>query len=92
MNAQQKADLVAFLKSLTDARVACQSKPFDHPSLLLSTGATGNENAVQPNPQAPSEAKDDTTVIPQVGQNGCLIMGVQNPTYTIKPFDSLLAP
>ena len=83
LNAQQKADLVAFLKSLTDARVKNQSAPFDHPSLLLSTGATGDQNAVQPSSPGSSQAKDDSTVIPQVGKNGSIV-------FTIKPFDTKL--
>jgi hypothetical protein len=80
-----KAELVAFLKALTDPRVKAQSAPFDHPSLLLSTGATGNENAVQPSSPGSTQAKDDSTVIPQVGKNGSLV-------FTIKPFDAGLAP
>ena len=34
---EQKA-LVAFMKSLTDKRVACESAPFDHPALSVSNG------------------------------------------------------
>jgi hypothetical protein len=85
LNAQQKADLVAFLKSLTDARVRSQSAPFDHPSLLLSTGAAGNDQAVQPSSPGSTQAKDDSTVIPQVGKNGSIV-------FPIKPFDAGLAP
>jgi cytochrome c peroxidase len=33
------ADLVAFLKALTDERVACHKAPFDHPELILSNGS-----------------------------------------------------
>ena len=33
LTAQEQADLVAFLKSLTDDRVRCEKAPFDHPSL-----------------------------------------------------------
>lgn len=34
----EKANLVAFLKSLSDERVACQSGPFDHPELAIFQG------------------------------------------------------
>ena len=40
-NQQDVSDLVAFLKSLTDNRVACHAGPFDHPSLQLPNGYTG---------------------------------------------------
>ncbi|MFQ5401591.1 MAG: Ig-like domain-containing protein, partial [Anaerolineae bacterium] len=35
---QEKADLVAFLKSLTDERVRLQQAPFDHPQLFIPNG------------------------------------------------------
>ena len=34
----KKAALVAFLKSLTDPRVAKESAPFDHPEILVPSG------------------------------------------------------
>ena len=38
LSAQQKAELVAFLKALTDDRVRCHKAPFDHPELVLPNG------------------------------------------------------
>lgn len=38
LTAAQRTDLIEFLKSLTDNRVACQQGPFDHPSLLFMNG------------------------------------------------------
>jgi hypothetical protein len=35
---QEQANLVAFLKSLTDDRVRCHAAPFDHPELMISHG------------------------------------------------------
>jgi cytochrome c peroxidase len=35
---QEVADLVAFMKSLTDPRVACRSGDFDHPQLVIAHG------------------------------------------------------
>jgi hypothetical protein len=37
-NEAQEADLVAFLKSLTDERVRNESAPFDHPELFVPNG------------------------------------------------------
>ncbi|MDV6343332.1 cytochrome-c peroxidase [Nitrosomonas sp. Is37] len=34
----EKSDLIAFLKSLTDERLACSRAPFDHPSLKVFHG------------------------------------------------------
>jgi cytochrome c peroxidase len=39
LNAQQKSDLVAYLKSLTDDRVRCHAAPFDHPEMTVSNGS-----------------------------------------------------
>jgi hypothetical protein len=41
-----KADLVAFLKSLTDPRVRLEQAPFDHPELPLKEGLVGDHVAV----------------------------------------------
>ena len=38
MDATRKANLVAFLKSLTDDRVRYQKAPFDHPQLIIANG------------------------------------------------------
>jgi cytochrome c peroxidase len=38
LTSKEKADLVAFMKSLTDERVRCEQAPFDHPSLTLPQG------------------------------------------------------
>jgi len=43
---QQKADLVAFLKSLTDPRVRHEQAPFDHPELPLKNGHLGDNQVV----------------------------------------------
>lgn len=40
------ADIVAFLKSLTDERVRFEKAPFDHPALPLLAGHSGDEHAV----------------------------------------------
>jgi cytochrome c peroxidase len=43
---QDKADLVAFLKSLTDPRVRFEQAPFDHPELPLKEGLVGDHLAI----------------------------------------------
>ena len=60
------ADLIAFLKSLTDDRVACHSGPFDHPSLPL---VIGHSYPVQ-KPGVPTKATDRRVTLPAVGDAG----------------------
>lgn len=38
LSAGQQAQIVAFLQSLTDRRVACHMAPFDHPALTFANG------------------------------------------------------
>ncbi|MFI3184702.1 MAG: cytochrome c peroxidase [Methylococcaceae bacterium] len=59
------ADLVAFMKSLTDDRVRWEKAPFDHPSLAIPNGQVGDENKVTSNP-----AVDQILVLPAVGAAG----------------------
>jgi cytochrome c peroxidase len=62
---QQKADLVAFLKGLTDERVRWERAPFDHPSLSVPHGH--GEGA---SPRDPRYAPDDLIQVPAVGKSG----------------------
>jgi cytochrome c peroxidase len=62
---QEKADLVAFLKALTDERVRWERAPFDHPELLVPHGHEDGEN-----PLGPGLAKDSVLHVPAVGRNG----------------------
>ncbi|MDJ0675891.1 MAG: cytochrome c peroxidase [Calothrix sp. MO_167.B42] len=66
--AQNRADLVAFLKALTDERVRYEKAPFDHPSLRVPNGHKGDENSVTD--RGNGTAKDKMTKIPAVGRNG----------------------
>jgi cytochrome c peroxidase len=74
LTAEQRQDLVAFLKGLTDERVRFQRAPFDHPSLLVPNGHTGNQNSVTVDTSITSDgttvAKDDLLEIPAVGRGG----------------------
>lgn len=64
----QKEDLVAFLKALTDDRVRYEKAPFDHPQLFIPNGHPGNETSVSQDQDG--KATDDLLVIPAVGRNG----------------------
>ena len=59
------ADLVAFLKGLTDDRVRWERAPFDHPSLPLFEGFNN-----QSSPINPDFAQDIIETIPAVGGQG----------------------
>lgn len=65
ISATEKADLVAFLKSLTDERVRWERAPFDHPQLLIPHGHKKN-----PDLQHPESAQDLFLKIPAVGKDG----------------------
>ncbi len=62
---QEKADLEAFLLSLTDERVRYQKAPFDHPQLFVSNGHKVEANKL-------GNAKDKFMEIKAVGKNGGL--------------------
>jgi hypothetical protein len=64
----QLDSMVAFLLALTDERVRCESAPFDHPSILLPDGHTGNSSGVVDD--GGGLAVDDGDLIPAVGAAG----------------------
>jgi hypothetical protein len=59
-SADDKAAVVAFLKSLTDERVRSQSAPFDHPSLIVPNGMVITDGVLN----------EQTITIPAVGAGG----------------------
>jgi hypothetical protein len=59
----EEAELVAFLKSLTDERVRNMSAPFDHPELFVPNGLDANGN-------------EEFLVIPEVGAAGRTAFGL----------------
>jgi cytochrome c peroxidase len=71
-SAQNRADLVAFLKTLTDDRVRYEKAPFDHPEILIPNGHVGDQAVVNPSPnsQFTNLAKDEFLLIPAVGATG----------------------
>jgi hypothetical protein len=69
LSADDKAALVAFLKSLTDERVRWEQAPFDHPALQIPNGQAGTPLLVTMNPQT-GYAFDDVINLPAVGAGG----------------------
>jgi cytochrome c peroxidase len=65
----EKANLVAFLKALTDERVRWEQAPFDHPSLRVPNGHPFNEFSVL-GMGSPKQAVDDYLAVPAVGAAG----------------------
>jgi cytochrome c peroxidase len=59
-SADDKAAVVAFLKSLTDERVRAQSAPFDHPSLIVPNGMVMTDGFLT----------EQTITIPATGASG----------------------
>ena len=45
---QARADLVEFLKALTDDRVRRAAAPFDHPQIFVPNGHLGDSTSVTP--------------------------------------------
>ena len=62
-----RADLVAFLESLTDERVRIAAAPFDHPQIFVPNGHPGDHTAVD---QQGGRALDSFMEIPATGRNG----------------------
>jgi len=81
----KRADLIAFLKTLTDDRVRYKRAPFDHPEIVVPNGHQGDDLTVfAGSPLDASLAKEDFLTIPATGSNG-----VESP---LLPFESFLIP
>lgn len=81
---QNRDDLIAFLKTLTDERVRYQRAPFDHPQILIPHGHEGDRSTVWPYADYPNQAKDEFMEIPAVGASGA--------ASPLQPFSEYLAP
>ena len=82
ITAEEKADLVEFLKSLTDERVRWERAPFDHPQLVIPHG-----HGTRPDVKNPKQAEDLFLTIPTVGKKGR-----DASLGALKAFDSYLEP
>jgi len=69
----EQANLVAFLLSLTDARVACHRGPFDHPQLPIPNGH--QETAIS----VTQRAVTNILTMPAVGSDG--LQGIGKPCF-----------
>ncbi|MGZ5000808.1 MAG: cytochrome-c peroxidase [Methylomonas sp.] len=68
---QNRSDLLAFLKTLTDDRVRYQKAPFDHPEIKIPHGHVGDSQSVSAgNPISANLAQDDYLAIDAVGAQG----------------------
>ncbi len=68
---QNRIDLIAFLKTLTDDRVRYEKAPFDHPEIKIPHGHIGDNTVVTAgHALSPDLAKDEFLVIEAVGANG----------------------
>ena len=65
LSAVEQSQLVAFLQSLSDRRVACHSAPFDHPGLAVNNGQLPQDRA-----PADGNADDVTLNLRAVGAGG----------------------
>ena len=79
IDAQQKADLIAFLKSLTDERVRWEKAPFDHPELVIPHGHDTLANG--------KLATDLMLTLPAIGKQGR-----DANLGPLLPFDAYLQP
>lgn len=68
LNPAERAQVIAFLKALTDERVPLQKAPFDHPQLFVPNGHPGDHNSVVDD--GTGKATDELLEIPAVGRNG----------------------
>jgi cytochrome c peroxidase len=81
LTAQDKADLIAFLKTLTDERVRWERAPFDHPQLMVPKGHTAQAAADG------LKAEERYLTVPAVGKEGR--SAKQGP---LQSFASILKP
>jgi len=82
---QNRDDLIAFLKTLTDDRVRKEKAPFDHPEIKIPHGHVGDNFSINAsNPLSAELAEDEYLILDAVGANG--------NTVPLLPFDQYLAP
>ncbi|HEX7489652.1 MAG TPA: hypothetical protein VF341_12130, partial [Anaeromyxobacteraceae bacterium] len=85
----EKAELVSFLRSLTDERVRYERAPFDHPSLSFPNGGTPGQLSLL---DLGVPLLDDRVELPAVGSGGSAIpLGTSETPYANFP-DALTAP
>lgn len=82
---QDRPNVVAFMKALSDDRVAFERAPFDHPSLCIPVGdeeiAAGGQVAADTTTRGPVAA-DSWALVPATGRGGNAVR--------LQTFDELL--
>jgi cytochrome c peroxidase len=76
LNAQDRAELVAFLKALTDDRVRFEQAPFDHPALCVPVGYPETSAGVltpDTSEAGSRSAADQWALVPAVGRGGSAV-------------------
>jgi len=74
LDQQERAQVVEFLKALTEDRVRYERAPFDHPSLCVPVGyAESPAGVLRPDPSAGGAAADLWALVPAIGQNGSAV-------------------
>jgi cytochrome c peroxidase len=102
-NEQNRADLLAFLKSLTDDRVRYEKAPFDHPEIKVPHGHVGGNMAVTGgNPIAVEKLQgtltkadvggDLTVDLAQDQYETIKAVGAEGNALPLSPFVEYLAP
>ena len=86
LSATEQANLVGFLRTLTDERVRDERAPFDHPSLVVPNGRGPSAGVCKPIPSISS--LEACVRIPAIGAAGRTAAGLT----PIKPFDQLILP
>ncbi|MGZ5524180.1 MAG: cytochrome-c peroxidase [Methylomonas sp.] len=80
---ENRADLIAFLKTLTDDRVRYEKAPFDHPEIKIPHGHIGDNLSVFSGHELSSQlAQDEFLMIDAVGAEG--------KASPVMPFENLL--
>ncbi|WP_240342389.1 cytochrome-c peroxidase [Methylococcus sp. EFPC2] len=70
-SAERRADLIAFLKTLTDDRVRYERAPFDHPEIKVPHGHVGDNVSVAPGHELSEQlGQDEFLTIDAVGAEG----------------------
>ena len=86
LNANERAQVVAFLKALTDDRVKFERAPFDHPSLCIPVGHAESDTGVPVSDDSSAvtalSALDRWALIPASGKGGNAV--------PLQTFDELL--
>jgi cytochrome c peroxidase len=77
LSAEDRAQIVAFMKALTDTRVRFERAPFDHPALCVPTGhvetAAGTLRPDTSSDAVPGSAADVWALVPAVGRAGSAV-------------------